>query len=351
MMREYKKVLGATGHDVPELRQDVVSGEWILVAPARRKRPQQTGKIKEISTPRSLCPFEDPLITNSNGDPLAWYSSRGKENGSIKKNWILQVIKNKYPALAEYSREACPSHESAGPYKKIAGVGSHEVVIPRSHTKFLWDMTPKEAETIIAAYQDRFQYHAEGACLEYIFIFHNHGRAAGASVWHPHSQLIALPIIPPDVRRSIRGSELYFHENNKCAHCEIITWERTQKERIIYQNKAFIVIAPFASRIAFEVRIFPLAHAPRFERMTPEERAYCADALVTTLKKIKKALRKPAFNFFIHTAPIKGNNFEFYHWHLEILPKTSIFAGVELGTGIEVLGVPPEEAATLLRRV
>lgn len=339
--------------DKPELRQNIVSKEWVLVATGRRRRPDQfVSNMKDKQTSIQECPFEDPETTNQ-VDPLVWYSKKGREAGSIKKkDWLLQVIPNKYPAVSEHTGKVCPVPLPRGVYKSMDGVGFHEIVIPRLHTKFLADMTAREAELVIRAYQDRLLYHKGEQCLAYIFIFHNHGSRAGASVWHPHSQILALPIIPPDVQRSLSGSKLYMHENQRCAHCEIIQWELKTSERLIYKNKHFIVIAPFASQVNFEMRIFPITHSSRFENISSMERHSFADALVTALRKIKKGLKNPPYNFFIHTAPILGDGqYDYYHWHLEIFPKTSHFASVEHGTGVEIVTVAPEEASAYLKKI
>ena len=232
----------------------------------------------------------------------------------------------------------------------MQGIGAHEVVVPRSHSKFISQMSPKEVELIIRAYQDRFLAHVKDTCTRYVLIFHNHGAAAGASIWHPHSQIIALPIIPPDLYRSVSGSKRYHIEYGQCVHCQMVRIELQKKDRFIYRNKGFAVIAPFASRVSFEMRIFPIRHKAYFQNITPQERLLLADALVVALGSMRKVLKDPAFNFFIHTAPVVRGKFDFYHWHLEILPKTAHLAGVELGSGIEVVSVAPERAASLLRK-
>ncbi len=337
--------------DKPELRRDLVNSDWVLVAPGRRRRPQQFAKsAKDVPVPKKDCPFEDPQKAG-NGEALLWYTKSSEGSGQPPRDWALQVVKNKFPAVMRHAGRSCPVPLREGLYEKMAGVGFHEVLITRSHTRFLADMNTEEVERVVRAYQDRILWHKSEKCLEYIFVFHNHGRAAGASVWHPHSQIIALPIIPPDVRRSLSGAKLYWNEHKKCVHCEVVRQEITKKERIIYQNKGFVVLAPFASHTAFEVRIFPLKHQARFEDSNTESLKYFADALSGTLKKLKRALKNPAYNFFIHTAPIEGGDYSYYHWHVEILPKTSTFAGVELGTGVEVLAISPEEAAAYLRKV
>lgn len=333
----------------PELRQDIVSGDWVLVAPERRKRPHQFAvRSRSKPTPPDQCPFENPQKAG-NAEPLLWYSRKGEESGPVRKNWVLQVIQNKYPLVTRHKGRVCPLPLPYGLYHKMAGVGFHEVVITRSHKKFLSGMNAVEAELAIRAYQERMLFHMREQCLRYVFVFHNHGEAAGASVWHPHSQIIALPIIPPDVRRSLDGAQRYWQKKHQCVHCEIIDWEITKKERVIHRNKGFVVIAPFASHVSFEMRIFPLQHAARFETISPADRLLLADALTSALGRLKKVLHDPAYNFFIHTAPVEKGKFSYYHWHLEILPKTAHLAGAELGTGIETVTMPPEEAARFFR--
>ena len=167
---------------------------------------------------------------------------------------------------------------------------------------------------------------------------------------HPHSQIFAIPIIPPDVKRSLEGSRKYFHENKKCVHCAILKDELKEKERVIYQNKLFVVLAPYASRVAYEVRIFPKLHESRFEAIDQAQRNDLADALKIILSKIFKKLKNPDYNMFIHTAPPKERHAEHYHWHLEILPRIATWGGLELGAGIDVVKISPEETAKFFRQ-
>ena len=211
-------------------------------------------------------------------------------------------------------------------------------------------MTKSEIELIIEAYQSRFQALSAELCVDYILIIHNHGSRAGATVPHPHSQIFAIPIIPPDVRRSLDGSRKYFQENKKCVHCAILKSELKEKNRIIYQNKHFVVLAPYASRVSYEIRIFPKFHEPRFEAIDQTQRNDLADTLKIILSEIFKTLQNPDYNMFIHTAPPKERNVEHYHWHLEILPRLATWGGLELGAGIDVVKISPEETAKLLRK-
>jgi len=220
-------------------------------------------------------------------------------------------------------------------------------------------MSIDEVSSVIEVFQNRYAQLKDEKCIKYILLFHNHGELAGASISHPHSQLIALPIIPPDVARSLSGSERFFKKNRKCVHCAMIAQERREKKRIVFENKYFISVAPYASRVSYEIRIFPKRHESYFEDMLQTKRSAFAEALIDSLARISKVLGNPNFNFFIHTSPINSinknskiekNKKDFYHWHLEILPRTSKWAGVELGTGIEVTAISPEEAAEKLRK-
>lgn len=331
-----------------ELRQNPVSGDWVLVAPGRAKRPDQLAiKRDEKPTDKSTCPFEDPQAAG-NGDALAWYTHDGKGEGAIKEDWQVQVIANKYPIVKNHEG-ACPTPPPHTLYRKMESVGFHEVVVFRDHETFLSAMRPEEAEIIIRAYQDRIIEHSQEDCLRYVLVFHNHGAAAGASLWHPHSQILALPIIPHDVHRSLYGSWKYFEKYKVCAHCSQIAHEQEHNERLVYRNKHFVVFVPFAPRTSFELRIFPIKHEARFETITEEERLALADALVAALRRLEAVLGDPAYNFFIHTAPVDERGYDYYHWHVEIYPKTSRTAGVELGLGIRVVTALPEQVAELLR--
>ena len=213
-------------------------------------------------------------------------------------------------------------------------------------------MSHLEVDLLVRSYQDRYAALKKKDCVKYVSIFHNQGRDAGATLSHPHSQIIAIPVVPPDVARSISGSAAYFRAHKRCVHCLILRYELRMKERIVYQNELFVACAPFASKTAFELRIFPKRHESHFEDMTPKDREAFADALRITLAKLFRGLKNPDYNFFLHTAPTGGREeFRHYHWHLEILPKTAVWAGFEIGTGIEISTVAPESAAEFLRKI
>jgi UDPglucose--hexose-1-phosphate uridylyltransferase len=337
-----------------EFRKDIVSGDWILMASERLMRPRlifSAKRSRRIS--KKNCPFENPQ-KSGNPEPILWYPfpDASNVNNSTKKSfkdWFLQIIPNKYPALTP--NEICPQKIADGPYMVMKGSGFHEVIITRDHNNFLAQMSQKEIVTVLKAFQDRYLMLKKEPCLKYILIFHNHGEAAGASISHPHSQLVALPILPPDVASSLRGSIRFFHKNQKCVHCVMIEWEINEKNRVIAENQDFIAVCPFASRVSYEIRIFPKKHSPHFENIGNKERDSLAEIFKRILFNLHKTLKNPDYNFFIHTAPlIKMPHIEHYHWHIEILPRTYKWAGLELGTGIEIVAVLPEKAASDLRK-
>lgn len=324
-----------------ELRQDTVSGDWILLAPGRVKKPSFfTRKVKKIKKQNRFCPFDNPQ-KSGNESPVLVYQY--KEN----TGWFLQVIPNKYPVVAAGN---CGLVKKIGPHRIQNGVGSHEVVVLRDHEKHLSQYDKNELALLFKAYQDRYKALAEDSCVNYISIFHNHGEEAGASVPHPHSQILALPVVPPDVSYSVTGSKNYFHKYGKCVHCQMIDFERKNKKRIVFENKNAIVFAPFASRSNFELRIFPKYHQAFFEKTSDTILLEVAEVFQKTLHKIYKKFDDPPFNFFLHTAPVMKNmDYNHYHWHFEILPKLTKWGGFELGTGIDIITFAPELVPNFLK--
>ncbi len=325
---------------VSELRFDLVSKDWIVIATGRAKRldefAKQTRQKEEALEEK--CPF---CHLETQGKPTLEYKDK---DGNLE----VMVIPNKFPAFshAESLRE-----RAEGPYSLMDGVGFHEVVITRDHRKSLAELPLALMRRVIDAYQERYLEFVNEKFVNYVAIFHNHGKEAGASISHPHSQIIAVPLIDPDLQRSLNGSRMFFENQGECVHCKMLEWDMEEKSRIIFENKEFVVLAPFASRVAFETRIYPKEHHPYFERIKDKEKDLLAEAMNVALGKIFKGMNDPAYNFFVHTAPADGKDYGHYHWHFEILPKTSTWAGFELGAGIEISTIEPEKAAEYLREI
>lgn len=339
--------------NISELRQDIVTGDWVVVATGRAKRPQAFARhAPERPQPKPSCPFErlipSALLVYDAGGQR--YRLSAKDRRHLERSWWLQVVPNKYPAFSYRAR--CPAVASHGPYRLTDGAGFHEVVVTRHHTRSLAAMSAAEAVMVIRAYRQRYLALKDEECVRYVSIFHNYGRAAGATVSHPHSQIIAIPVVPPDVGRSLRGSADYYRRHRRCVHCAMLAFERRGGRRMVYENRGFAVFCPYVSRSAFEVRIFPKRHQPEFEAIDERETLELADSLRAALAKLSKGLQDPAYNFFIHTAPTAdGQRAPHYHWHVEIVPKTAIWAGFEIGTGIEISTIAPEAAAEFLRKI
>lgn len=337
---------------VAEFRRDPVSSEWSLISSARAFRPSFGGAASAGKPakkgPVKECPFEDPQ-KSGNGDPLFWLpkTCNGKNTNCEKfENWFVQVIQNKYPMVFNNRTTTC-KHE--GPYKTCDGFGFHEVVITRDHNKPLQNMKIEEIVQVLRTYQQRYRVLEKDPRIEFILIYHNQGVLAGASIAHPHSQIAALPIVPPDIARSINGGLLYFEKERKCVHCEVIKYERKEKKRIIFENEDFIAFTPYASKVPYEIRIFPKKHNSDFEEFPEKCLPHLAEALKDSLARLGAVLGEFDYNFFIHTSSARVDNVPYYHWHIEIYPHIYKWAGLELGSGVQVLPIPPEQAAENLR--
>lgn len=323
-----------------ELRQDLVSGDWIIVAPERAKRPKFLGGVrdKRKPTPKKDCPFED-LAWSGNWPPILSYPNDAK--------WKVVLIRNKYPALVHI--KGCAVSFKKGPHIVKSGVGEHDLVITKDHYKNFADLNTAEALRVFKILQERYQMLAKDSCSVYTSTFFNWGVRAGASLYHPHYQVLTLPIIPPDVKHSLSGSRRYFAKHKRCVHCTMLSFDIKEKNRVVEMNSVAVAVAPYISRVPFEVRVFPRKHFPRFEKTPEAVLKGIATLLQSVLKRMRKNLGDPDLNFFIHTAPLKGDNFDYYHWHIEIIPKISNWGGFELGTGIDINVVDPEMAVSILR--
>ena len=331
-----------TKNKLTELRQDLVTGDWVVIATGRAKRPEEFAAHKReevLEDPDKLCFFCHPEETGQEKDVLLYERAPG--------DWSLRVFPNKYPAFAESQNGV--KHFEEGPYFGMEGVGFHEVIVTRDHAKQLALMDKMEVAEVFDAYQDRYIDLMNKKSVNYIDIFHNHGKEAGASIAHPHSQLMAIPVISPYVKGELDGAENYYRANHHCVYCTMAEWESENKKRVVFENADFIAFCPYSSRAAFEVWVMPKKHAPYFERITHDEKVSLAEVFGTALSKVYKALGDPAYNFYLHTSPCDGKDYPHFHWHIEILPRTATWAGFELSTGIEISTIQPEVAADFLR--
>jgi UDPglucose--hexose-1-phosphate uridylyltransferase len=286
------------------------------------------------------CLFCDPVASDQEKDTLIYETA--------DNDWSLRIFPNKFPAFAR-PKGGAMRHKEEGPYFLMESVGYHEVVVTRDHKKHIGQMDPLLVAELLDAYQTRYIELMNKKSVSYIDIFHNHGRSAGASIPHPHSQLMAIPVVSPYVKGELDGAEKYHRQNKKCVYCATSEWEREKGERMVFENEDFIVFCPFASRANFEMWVMPKKHKPYFERTSQAEKISGGVALREAVRKLSEGLNNPDFNFYIHTAPCDGRDYPHYHWHIEILPKLNTWAGFEISTGIEIITMSPEEAASFLR--
>jgi UDPglucose--hexose-1-phosphate uridylyltransferase len=208
----------------------------------------------------------------------------------------------------------------------------------------------RQVEEIVQSYVDRHRDHARNPMLEHVLILYNHGRPAGASLEHPHSQLYAIGLQPPSVNDELEGARRFYEANATCVFCRTLDDERGAGGRIVFENEAFVVFAPYAARTPFETWIMPRRHTASFGDLDlQKEKPAFAEALQLTLKALYDGLNDPPFNYYIHSAPFNADASDAYHWHLELIPKLSTAAGFELGTGMWINVVKPEESAAFLR--
>lgn len=331
-----------------ELRMDIVNNDWVVIATGRAKRPEMFKKEKKRKeeTAEKDCPFcniglqEKPTLVFANG-------KRRDSSKTVPKDWTTIVFPNKYPAFIP-SKDLNERFE--GPlYKVMNAVGFHEVVVTKDHKKQIANFKTGEIKELFDTYQQRYLALMNRKFVNYISIFHNHGEKAGASIAHPHSQIITTPLIDSDLRGALTTAESYFKTNKKCLYCQLNEFETKSKKRIVDQNQDFLAVCPFASKTAFEVIVSPKSHLSYFEKITEKEKWALADIFGKVLNKIYKALNNPDYNFYLHTAPCDGRRYNYYHWHWTILPKTSTWAGFEIGARMEISTIEPEKAAEYLR--
>jgi UDPglucose--hexose-1-phosphate uridylyltransferase len=328
---------------MPELRKDPVVGRWVIISTERGRRPSDF-RIEPVRAVGGNCVF---CPGNESKTPPEILAIRTPDSESNGPGWSLRVVPNKFPAL-RIEGELEPSGE--GLYDRMNGVGAHEVVIESpDHEATLATLPADTVADVLLAYRERVVDLKKDPRFEYILVFKNHGAAAGASLEHPHSQLIATPIIPIMVSEELTGSSQYYRMKERCVWCDILHQERRSQRRIIVEANGFVAFAPFAPRFPFETWILPTTHRSSFEDTGVDELRGLAEALGEFLRRMDRVLGHPPFNFMLHTAPLREGPLEHFHWHLEIIPKLTNVAGYEWGSGFFINPVPPEDAAAALR--
>ena len=337
---------------MPELRKDPVVGRWVIIATERGKRPMDFSP-EPVMDDSGFCPFCEGQEGKTPPEIVAF---RDDHQGANAPGWKVRVVPNKFPALRI---EGDMGKAGVGMYDKMNGIGAHEVIIETpDHFKRIEMHTQESLSTVFQAYKHRLMDLNKDKRFKYILIFKNEGHQAGASLSHPHSQLIATPVTPKRVKEELMGARDYFNYKDRCVFCDIIKEETSQQLRVIYENKDFLSFCPFASRFPFEIWVLPKRHDPDFYAVGNEEMMSLSDTLIATMQKLSTALNRPQYNFVLHTGPVRWARMGYwvtldldYHWHIEIMPRLTHVAGFEWGTGFYINPTIPEEAAKFLREV
>ncbi|MGA8753831.1 galactose-1-phosphate uridylyltransferase [Candidatus Deferrimicrobium sp.] len=327
-----------------ELRKDPVVGRWVIISIERAKRPHE---FPPEPAPRRegvcpLCPGSERMTPPE----ILGYRPSGQPNDP---NWTLRVVPNKFPALRI---EGELGKAADGIYDRMHGIGAHEVIIESErHDVDLFDLPEKRFQDVLWAYRDRVLDLKNDHRFKSVLIFKNHGASAGASLTHSHSQLIALPVIPKRVMEEMNGCREYYRFRDRCLFCDIIVQEMDQKVRIVEETGEFLAFSPYAPRFPFETWIVPKRHQCAYEMIEGDQAKALASVFRRTLRRLNLALENPPFNFIVHSAPFLERAADFFHWHIEIMPKLTKVAGFEWGSGFYINPTPPEESAKYLREL
>ncbi len=332
----------------PELRKNAVTREWVIIAKGRGKRPSDF--IRPVPADEDGLPELDPECPfcpgNEHNTPPEVFALR-ERGGPNTGGWSVRVVPNKYAALRS---DLSDRIWQVGLHMSRDGHGAHEVILESPyHNLDLWEMETRQVEAVIEAYRQRLLAFESGETLHHVLIFRNHGRQAGTSLIHPHSQLIAAPVLSHQLQTELQGSAAYWEYLGRCVFCALMEDELQSRERIVLETEHFLVITAFAGRYPFETWILPKRHAIRFAAMSEEEASDLAVVLKDTLGRLAGTLGRPSYNYAIHTAPAAEHNVRAYHWHIEIFPRITTLGGFELGSDIYINVVAPEDAATYLR--
>lgn len=333
---------------MPELRLDLITREWVVIATERSRRPNDFRKPAEDGAPKPEhvpnCPF---CVGNETMTPPEVCAFREAGTAPDTPGWWVRTVPNKFPALAP---QGDLSLRAEGIYTLTDAVGAHEVIIETPiHNQTPSTIPPAQWREVVRMYQVRLQQLAQDPRYQCLLLFRNEGKPAGASLEHPHSQLVTLPFVPPVLKAKQEGMARYQAEQGHHPYEVILNHELSEGTRVVMDTPHYLVYAPYASRAPFEVQILPKRQRAHFADLPDDERDAFAEVLQQTLQRLDAVLNTPAYNYMLFTAPVNTNADEAFWWHLRIVPRLSIDAGFELGTGVGINITAPEEAARFLR--
>jgi UDPglucose--hexose-1-phosphate uridylyltransferase len=328
---------------VPQLRKDPVLKQWVIISPERGKRPSDFKKVEQpIDDPKD-CPFCEGNEHKTPDETLCFRSAGTPAN---TRGWWVRIISDQTPIL---SPEGDSGREGIGMFDAMNSIGIHEVVVETpDHRTTLQDATANQVREVIWAYKQRLLEIKKNPRFKHFMVVKNSGKGV-SNFSHSHSHIVATPIIPKRIEEELEGAREYFHYHDRCLFCDIVRQESKEASRVVYEDSQFIVFCPFAARFPFEMEITPKTHMPFFEMIENDMVSNLAKALQTALKRMQTLLPGQPYNFVLHTSPCSDSYKDFYHWHIEIIPKLTKVAGFEWGSGFYINPTPPEDAARMLR--
>jgi UDPglucose--hexose-1-phosphate uridylyltransferase len=334
------------GCTMPEIRLNSITGDWVIIAAERAKRPEEFAhkkEKKELPAHVTTCPF---CAGNENQTPSETFRLTNPD-----ETWAVRVVPNKYSALTPEG-EIIKNKTDFKQY--ISGVGLHEVIIETPEHNSTTALLPlNHIEQILLAYKDRQLAFYEDARIEHVIIFKNHGAGAGTSLEHPHSQIVGTPVFPGQVMTRLGEAirNYYYVDFRECIYCTYMRGEMKDGERIICENESFVAFVPYAALSPFRVWIFPKRHSACFGHITDAELTRLARTLKDVLLRLYIGLENPDFNYVIRSLSPLGSDAKYFHWYMSVIPRITQTAGFELGTGMYINTALPEESARFLREV
>lgn len=315
---------------MPEQRRDPITGRISFIAENRAGRPTDFGSL-ELGQTESLarglhqetCPFCAGHEAATPHELATVHDAEGR--------WLVRVVPNKYPAVT-------------------TPLGVHEIVIESpQHALDLTELDLDQLILVVRMYRDRIRHWAADPKIKHVIVFKNSGFPAGASLEHVHSQLVALPIVPDAVQAKLDAADRLCAVAGRCPFCDLAAAELAAGQRIVLHQHGFLAACAYAPRQPFETWILPEPHAARFESADDAQIANLAAVFQTLLRRLHATCPSRAYNLILHSGPLDGSHAESFHWHWELIPRTTQWAGLEIGAGGFICPVSPEKAAALLR--